>query len=62
MKKWTRKDRELNLFAIRSFRDVADNDYIAARLAYRAHLPGQFLWSCEQAIEKYLKFILFLSA
>ena len=36
MKNWTQKDRELNDFALRSFRDVADADYIAARLAYRA--------------------------
>lgn len=60
LKKWTQKDRELNHFAIRSFRDVADADYIAARLAYRAQLPVQFLWASQQALEKYLKFILFL--
>ena len=60
LKNWTPKDRELNDFAIRSFRDVADADYIAARLAYRAQLPVQFLWASQQALEKYLKFILFL--
>ncbi|NOT26716.1 MAG: hypothetical protein HOP16_11495 [Acidobacteria bacterium] len=60
LKKWTKKDRELNSFALRSFRDVADADYIAARLAYRAQLPVQFLWASQQALEKYLKFILFL--
>ena len=38
LKNWTPKDRQLNHFAIRSFRDVADADYIAARLAYRAQL------------------------
>ena len=59
-KNWTLKDRQLNDFAIRSFRNVADADYIAARLAYRAQLPVQFLWASQQALEKYLKFILFL--
>ena len=59
-KNWTPKDRDLNHFAIHSFRNVADADYIAARLAYRAQLPVQFLWACQQTLEKYLKFILFL--
>lgn len=35
----------LNDFAIRSFRDTADLDYIAARMAYQAHLTPQSLWS-----------------
>lgn len=48
----------INDFATRSFRDMADQDYIAARLAYRAHLVPQFLWASQQAIEKYLKCIL----
>src|SRR5678815_5339299 len=48
----------LNDFATRSFRDVADLDYIAARLACRAHLHSQFNWCALQAIEKYLKAIL----
>lgn len=52
MKKW------VNNFATRSFRDVADNDYIHARLAYRSRLLPQFLWSSLQAVEKYLKAIL----
>ncbi len=60
LKKWTQKDRKLNDFAIRSFRNTADADYIAARMAYRAQLPVQFLWACQQTLEKYLKFILFL--
>ncbi|MBU0482592.1 MAG: hypothetical protein KKG47_15985 [Proteobacteria bacterium] len=51
----------LNDFAIRSFRDVADSDYIAARMAYRAQLVQQFLWSGLQAMEKYLKCILLLN-
>jgi hypothetical protein len=60
LKKWTPKDRQLNDFAIRSFRNIADADYIAARMAYRAQLPVQFLWACQQTLEKYLNFILFL--
>lgn len=52
---------KINQFAIRCFRDTGDADYIAARLAIRAHLPGPFLWSAEQAIEKYLKCILMLN-
>lgn len=54
------KDRDhlemrVNDFAARSFRDVADRDYVAARLACRAGLMPQFLWSAQQAFEKYLK-------
>jgi hypothetical protein len=56
----TQQDRELNSWAFRSFRDIADGDYIAARLAYRAQLPAQFLWASQQALEKYLKCILFI--
>ena len=56
----TQQDRELNSWAFRSFRDVADGDYIAARMAYRAQLPVQFLWASQQAIEKYLKCALFI--
>jgi len=48
----------LNDFANRSFRDMADQDYIAARLCYRRELDQQFLWNSLQAIEKYLKAIL----
>lgn len=51
-------DRFLNSFATESFRDQADRDYIAARLACRYELFPQFLWSSQQAIEKYLKAIL----
>lgn len=54
----TYRDRLINDFAIRSFRDSADGDYIAARLAYRHQLFAQFLWLGHQAIEKYLKCIL----
>lgn len=54
-------DALLNDFAIRCFRDVADHDYITARMAYRAELFPQFHWSGLQAIEKYLKAILLLN-
>lgn len=53
-----RLDLLLNDFAVRSFRNMADGDYIAARMAIRAGLMHQFLWSSQQAIEKYLKGIL----
>jgi hypothetical protein len=36
-------DGLLNDFALRSFRDIADADYIAARMACRAALVTQFL-------------------
>lgn len=48
----------INDFATRSFRDVADQDYIAARLSYRHGLHSQFHWQSLQALEKYLKAIL----
>lgn len=51
----------LNDFATRSFRDTADQDYIAARLAFRSRLIPQFLWSSLQALEKYLKCVLVLN-
>lgn len=54
-------DRRINDFAIRAFRDTADRDYLTARLACRADLIPQFLWSAQQAIEKYLKCILLLN-
>jgi HEPN domain-containing protein len=50
----------LNDFAYRCFRDIADQDYIAARLAYHHYLPEPSLWQSQQAIEKYLKCILLL--
>lgn len=51
----------VNDFAERSFRDIGDADYIAARMACRAALVTQFLWASQQAIEKYLKCILLLN-
>jgi hypothetical protein len=53
-------DKLVNDFAIRSFRDIADGDYIVARMACRYQLVVQYLWASQQAIEKYLKCILLL--
>ena len=50
----------LNDFAVRSFRDIADGDYIAARMACRTALIIN-LWAAQQAVEKYLKCILLLN-
>lgn len=41
-----------------SFRDVADRDYIAARIVHKYDLWEQFYWMALQAIEKYLKAII----
>lgn len=48
-------------FAIRSLRDVADGDYIAARACYRIGLEEQFLWLGLQSLEKYMKAVIFLN-
>jgi len=45
-------------FATECFRNVADKDYICARMIYRLGLMEQFQWLAMQAIEKYLKSIL----
>ena len=50
----------LNDFAIRSFRDEGDADYISARLAFRTGLSTS-LWASLQMVEKYLKCILLLN-
>jgi len=42
-------------------RDMADGDYISARLACRAVLIPQFLWAAQQALEKYLKYLLLVN-
>ena len=55
--KWRPAPFELG-FITQTFRNSADNDYIAARLLYCNGLDQQFLWSAEQAVEKYLKAIL----
>ncbi len=54
-------DALLNDFALRSFRDIGDGDYIAARMACQAALVTQFLWASQQAIEKYFKCVLLLN-
>ena len=54
-------DAFLNDFAKRCFRDMADVDYITARMAIRAGLVTPFLWASQQTIEKYLKCILLLN-
>lgn len=51
----------INNFAIRCFRETADKDYIAARMAYRAQLIQPFLWSSLHCLEKYVKGILLLN-
>lgn len=51
----------VNTFAIRSFRDTGDLDYIAARLSNRSNLVPPFLWQSLQSVEKYLKCILVLN-
>lgn len=52
------QDPIVNNFAQRAFRDIADQDYIAARVSYRTNLWEPFLWSSQQAFEKVLKAIL----
>ena len=44
-----------------SLRDLADKDYISARMSYRVELTDQFLWSGLQTLEKYLKATLLLN-
>jgi HEPN domain-containing protein len=41
--------------------DMADRDYLAARICWRNRLPEQFLWSALQCVEKSLKTILLLN-
>jgi hypothetical protein len=51
----------VNNFALRSFRETADKDYITARMAYRARLIQPFRWSALHCLEKYVKGILLLN-
>lgn len=55
------KEEEIDSYAIHCFRDMADRDYVAARICYRAQLMPQFLWLGLQAVEKYTKCILLLN-
>ena len=52
------KRYKITEFINKSFRDVADCDYINARSCYKIDLIDQFLWSSLQSIEKYLKAII----
>jgi HEPN domain-containing protein len=54
-------DSLLDDFALRSFRDQADDDYISARMSIRAALVAPSLWASQQMVEKYLKCILLLN-
>jgi hypothetical protein len=49
---------KIDAFIAGSFRDIADADYLAARICWRRELGHQFFWMALQAIEKYLKGIL----
>jgi hypothetical protein len=49
---------KLNNIATYCFRDIADNDYISARVLFRYELIHQAYWCSLQSIEKYLKAIL----
>lgn len=53
--------QKVNNYALRAFRDTADKDYIHARMAYKAALYPQFLWSSLHSLEKYAKCILILN-
>lgn len=49
---------KINAYAVRAFREIADQDYIAARLCSESGLMPQYLSLAQQCIEKYLKAIL----
>lgn len=51
----------VNDFALRSFRETADKDYITARMACRARLIQSYRWSALHCLEKYVKGILLLN-
>src|SRR5215831_2299244 len=61
MKQTHEREALLDDFADRSFFQIADGDYIAARAMYRAKLFPQFLSASQQAMEKYLKYVLVLN-
>lgn len=48
----------LNKIAREGFLDLADYDYISARVSFRLNLREQFYWSALQTVEKYFKAIL----
>jgi hypothetical protein len=51
-------ETRVNNFAHRCFLEIGDQDYISARMSYRAGLAPQFFWQGLLAIEKYIKCIL----
>ena len=58
----TDAQRYRNEFARRSFLEIADYDYIAARLLFKNHCYEQSMITAQQSIEKYLKAILLFQA
>lgn len=54
------KDEKIyrNHYAKRCFRDIADMDYISARVLYKNNCLDQFLVLSQQCLEKYLKAVL----
>jgi HEPN domain-containing protein len=48
----------INFYATQCLRDVADKDYILARVAFEMKFYQQFQWLGMQCIEKYMKSIL----
>lgn len=52
------QNAKLNSLATQCFLNTADNEYIVARMCYRAGLALQFNWSALHCLEKYLKAVL----
>ena len=52
------RNAKLNSLATQCFLNTADNEYIVARMCYRAGLALQFNWSALHCLEKYLKAVL----
>jgi len=52
------RNAKLNSLADQCFLNTADNEYIVARMCYRAGLALQFNWSALHCLEKYLKAVL----
>lgn len=54
----TNEQRYRNEFARRSFLEIADYDYVSARILFKYHCYEQCMVTSQQSIEKYLKAIL----
>lgn len=52
-----RHSRDMLKLLLWTLRDMADQDYVNARMAWRARLYPSYFWSASQALEKYLKCI-----